>query len=492
MKYLILCLVAVAAVLGIALRSVEVLNHNYVFVYDQGLDMLAARSIAVDHKLTLIGSEAGGGFAGLPGIFHGPGYHYILAGISVLTRGDPYGEIFALWVASLLSVWFLYLIGKRLFGFWGGVATAVIALVSPAFIGMSRMIWAPNFAGLFVVAYIAALLVRKHKNFSDGLLLGLSAAFLYNFEIPLAAAACLGALAYLIFVDRIKVFRVWGGFILGCAVAFLPMAAFDARHGWLTTRGLVGFFLHPAVVTKTAPFDVAGHLSVFLYHASGIFPFITGLPFWFWFVLLALGVWFFRPGVKEREARNGMSGLVLLVLAHIVLFLPYRNPIYGHYLTILSYVYVLVAGGIIARIIATRRWVILTVSAILFIVPSILSYPKTISTDYHDYGGTAKIRGKKDAVDFIYRDAKGAPFGLLVFSPPVYTYPYEYVLQWYAKSRYGYLPTAGKDKIFYLLIEPDPEKPWSYRGWLETVIKSGTTIASWTLPSGFMIEKRME
>ena len=41
------------------IRVVEVTNGNYVFGFDQGLDFMAARSIAVDHKLTLIGAEAG-------------------------------------------------------------------------------------------------------------------------------------------------------------------------------------------------------------------------------------------------------------------------------------------------------------------------------------------------------------------------------------------------------------------------------------------------
>lgn len=492
MKYLVVFLIAVAAILGIALRSVEVLNHNYVFVYDQGLDMLAARSIATDHKLTLIGAEAGGGFAGLPGIFHGPGYHYILATISVLSRGDPYGEIVALWFMNVVGIWLLYLIGKKLFGFWGGVGSAVVVLVSPVFISMSRMIWAPNFAGLFVIGYLYILLVRKHKTPMELFLLGLSGSILYNFEIPLAVAGCLGALVYLWFVDRKRAVSSWVAVGIGCVIGFLPMIAFDARHGWLTVRGLIGFFLHPAAVTKATPFDIMGHLTVLLYYANGIFPVITGLPYWFWFVVLGIGLWFFRPVPKETQHISAIKGLLILVGVHVLLFLPYRNPIYGHYLTILSYVYVLLAGCIIARIVKKRQWILLGIGVVLIVIPPILSYPKTIRTDYADYGGTAKIRGKEDAIDFIYRDVKGGPFGLLIFTPPVYTYPYEYVLQWYALPRYGYLPKAGKDHVFYLLIEQDPEKPWSYQGWLETVIKTGTVVSTTKLPSGFIIQKRME
>jgi hypothetical protein len=45
--------------------------------------------------------------------------------------------------------------------------------------------------------------------------------------------------------------------------------------------------------------------------------------------------------------------------------------------------------------------------------------------------------------------------------------------------------------VFYLLIEPDGAKPWSYKGWEETVVKTGTVVWQKTLPSGFIVEKRM-
>jgi hypothetical protein len=112
-------------------------------------------------------------------------------------------------------------------------------------------------------------------------------------------------------------------------------------------------------------------------------------------------------------------------------------------------------------------------------------------SDYHDYGGTNKIRGKIDAIRFIYQDAKGKPFNLLVFTPPVYTYPYDYLLWWYGQRTYGYMPGKDKKGTLYLLIDVDNTKPWSYVGWLETVIKSGKTVATWTLPSGFIVEKRI-
>jgi hypothetical protein len=105
-------------------------------------------------------------------------------------------------------------------------------------------------------------------------------------------------------------------------------------------------------------------------------------------------------------------------------------------------------------------------------------------------GGVAKTKGKLAAIDFIYNDAKGKPFGLLVFTPPVYTYAYDYLIWWHGEKKYKYKPYSDKKGTFYLLMEIDPQKPWSYKGWLETVIKNGDIIYTKTLPSGLMVQKR--
>lgn len=492
MKYVVVTMALIAAILGIALRSVELFNQNYVFVYDQGLDMLAARSIAVDHKMTLIGAEAGGGFAGLPGIFHGPGYHYLLAFVSLFSKGDPYGAMVFLWITQIVGLGLIYILGKRVIGFWGGVVSTFVAAVSPVFIGMTRVIWAPNFAGLGILLYFYVLLTIRHKKFSHALLLGFVSSGLYHFEIPIAVAGLLSSCVYLLVVEKIRSVSTLASFVLGSIFGVIPMIAFDARHGWTMVQGVIGFITHPVVVTKSGSVDVIGHVQTILFHINGIFPSIQSLPYWFWFVTIAVGTWLLFRGDKKEERRRIVHALLITFYVHIALFVLYRNPIYGHYLTLLSYTCVMIVGYLGQRIMEVRKEWLLVVFISVLAVPAILLYPRTIIADYYDDGGTAKIRGKKAAIDFIYTDAQGKPFNVLIFSPPVYTYPYDYILQWYAQHTYGYLPKYEKQGTFYLLIEPDSDKPWSYNGWLETVIQTGIVEKTWKLPSGFIIEKRVE
>jgi hypothetical protein len=111
--------------------------------------------------------------------------------------------------------------------------------------------------------------------------------------------------------------------------------------------------------------------------------------------------------------------------------------------------------------------------------------------DWTDYGGTQKIKGKINVVDEIYKDANGQPFGLFIFTPPVFTEPYDYTVNWYGKKTYGYVPNQSMNGLFYLLIEPSIESPWSYKGWVETVIKKGDLVWEKTLDNGFIIQKRI-
>lgn len=478
----------IAASLGIVLRSIEVMTGNYVFGYDQGLDMLAAWSIAFDHKLTLIGSAAGGGFAGLPGIFHGPGYHYILAAIAIISRGNPYGAVVAVWLLNLIASLGIILVSKRLFGVWGAVGSALLLAVSPFFIGLSRMIWAPNFSVLCILWYVYEL-TRPHASRTPLriFLFGCSAALLYHFEIPIAAGAILAGIAALFFVEKKRRFVDMFVYGFGVLVGILPMIVFDIRHGFMTFRGLVSMMLHPIAVTNMKGIDFVGHMRVFLYQVNGVFPVVQNLPYWFWALVLTVIVIIIRNTSKDNE---GVKKLLCIIGVHLLLFIPYRNPIYGHYLTLFSFAIVFLFAYIFSYGMSRFRWATYGAVFFLLLVPSLYRYPMVIRTDYADYGGTAKIRGKIDAINTVYEKAGEKPFGLFVFTPPVYTYAYDYLLRWYAAKRYGYIPKAETNGQFYLLIEKDPSQPWSSDGWKETVIRVGTTTDSWTLPSGFILERR--
>ena len=67
-------LLSAILLLGFFLRAQETLSGNFLFLKDQGRDMLAVKSVVVDKKPTLIGP-----YTGFRGVFQGPLYYYVLA-----------------------------------------------------------------------------------------------------------------------------------------------------------------------------------------------------------------------------------------------------------------------------------------------------------------------------------------------------------------------------------------------------------------------------
>jgi len=174
----------------------------------------------------------------------------------------------------------------------------------------------------------------------------------------------------------------------------------------------------------------------------------------------------------------------------IALCLVYPFPLRYWYLTGFQSFYIVLSGIILAKLNKSVIGRVLFVGILSVCLTYSAHKINTLYIHPPNDGGFAKIRGKIRAIDYIYKDAKGGAFGVFVFTPPVLTDAYDYLLWWQGTQRYGYVPHKKKEGLVYLLIEPDPDKPWSYKGWLETVIQKGTIEETVTLQSGLIIQKR--
>lgn len=493
--WLFAVIIVLCIALGVALRFIETVNGNYVFGFDQGLDFLAARSIAVDHKLTLIGSEAGAGYAGLPGIFHGPGYRYILAILLVAAGGNPYGAIVFLAVLSIAVMWGIFTVCRRVFGVQTAWIAVALVSVSLPLSAQARMIWAPNFSGIIAVPLLFALWKSQKKHPVYIFITAYLAALLYHFEIPMAAPAILGTFIYFLIALNLRSLREWGAYAGGVLLGLLPMILFESRHGWSVFRGIISYAGRTGSATGTVPFAPMkellgdGNALFGTIRESFIFisPWVSALFPW----ILIISAISYVYSEKRKEIKLFVTALLYILAAHFIIFYPYRGPVYAHYLSLLYFIYPILAAYSAVRSLKSGVTRVITYALGLMLLMGVAAkIPKIIAYDLYDYGGTAKIRGKIDAIDSIYNHAAGTGFNLQVFTPPVLPHAYDYLIRWYAAKRYGYIPGREVSGTVYLLIEPDPEKPWSYNGWLETVIKKGETTATWKLPSGFIIEKR--
>jgi hypothetical protein len=268
------------------------------------------------------------------------------------------------------------------------------------------------------------------------------------------------------------------------------------RHGFQGTKNLLTYLTthHEAQAHSPSYFSIFfGHIYAFLNNFNDSFATVHLIP-WIIIVLFFIPLYSFIKHEHDKKRKYFLIFLLLLVPIAFVIFIPLRNTVWGHFLIELNIVYIFLFTYLLFINLQKSKQIISLGYLLLFIVFIITAMFNALTTwqhDFNDFGGTSKIKGKEMALDYIYNDAKGEHFGLIAFDPAVYTYAYDYLTWWYGNNKYGYIPHQRKEGVVYLLIEKDPSKPWSYQGWLQTVIKTGTVLETRELPNGAIVQKRV-
>lgn len=502
MKRIIIKLTTIILILligiGVVARSVEVINKNYLWGFDHGREYLMVRDIIENRNPILIGTPLGAGSAGIQGIFHGPGYYYLLTIPYILFGGDPYGGLLLMYAYGVSALVVFYLLSRKIFPRLGALlATAFISL-SPEIIAQSRSLWSPHPSTLFIVLcfyFTYLFLSAKDKKMLFIFLSAFFGGFIYNFEFAIAIPITLSLIFLSIFTFK-KTIKPYMFLIGGFIAAYLPMMLFEVRHNFMAVNGILKYLTtHETGKNKTTfVANSIDHFWSFLYNVGNTFPAQSVIPALIIFALIAIP---FVYLVRKEKAPKKTFFIWLSSLPIITFFVLsfLRNTVYHYYLYHLNVVYIFLFAYVIVGLYKIKKMRVIfylyCIVVAFFFISAIPKNTAMITYDIADYGGDAKIKGKTDAIDFIYKDAKGEKFGLLIFTPPVYTYPYDYLIEWYGVKKYGYKPHKEKKGTFYLLMEVDGSKPWSYRGWMETVVKDGEVVFEKRLTSGIIIQKRI-
>lgn len=124
-------------------RTGEILNFNY----DQGRDALVIWDLIHSHKFFLIGPTTG-----LPGIFRGPFYYYLIAPFYWLGKGNPVWPAVFLAITSVAALGLMYYLAKKIGGKLAGAMALVLGGFSLQIIGTSR--WLSNPTPMLLLSMI--------------------------------------------------------------------------------------------------------------------------------------------------------------------------------------------------------------------------------------------------------------------------------------------------------------------------------------------------
>lgn len=481
---------SVISFLFLLTRSAEYISRNFIFILDQGRDYVFVRDLVLNKKITLIGSEIGGGFAGFQGIFQGPFHFYFLSVFYALFKGDPYGGLIYMGLFAVLSVITAYVLGRKVFGNFYGLILAFLVTVSPPLIAQAKFIWNPYPITFFLLLTFLFVYLSLKKQPKYLLLAGFFSAFTYNFEIATTVPLLVSLVLFYIFVAKLRKIKEYVYLFAGIIAGVLPFLLFEVRHGF---NALTGFFSYMTSFGGEKDYGLINNrLDRFLYNFNDTFPHQNIFPELSLLIVFAGSVLILVMREKRAEIKKMLIFLGILISATIFIFSFLRNTIFMYYFYQLNLVYIFIFTYILYGARVQKKYILQLIFGFLLIMFAFLAYKtgvKDFKNDLSDRNAFQKIKGKTDAVNYIYNDAGNIPFGLFIFAPTVYTYPYDYLF-WLNGKNYKNVPSQDKNGLFYLLIEVDRDQPWTYKGWLETVIKEGAVIEEKTLPSGLIIQKR--
>lgn len=478
-------------IIGSFLRLQGVFSNSFAFTYDVGRDMLALWNIVYDHKIPLIGATTG-----LAGVFYGPWWYYFLTPFFVIFRGDPQGIAFLMSVIGVLSIVASYILGVKLAGKPLGLIFAALTAISPVLISLSAQIWNPNIAPLFVMILLYLLYKIysiKQKTGRYYLLLGVLVGINIDLEIVYGIMLMLGTVVSLGIIKNknigLKNFLL---LVIGGLFIASPRIIFDLRHDFLMTNSLIKF-----LTEGNSSGGLNQIIAVFLNRVSILFDFFNSTialenktigAILLLFIILPI-VFFYKKSEDIIKKFILTISIMLLFFLFGTTFFSY--DIWPHYLVGVPVLFLLLLSISIYLI---GKYSKLNFAPIIIVV--ILFYlnlnPITLLKDLSNplwVGDASVYRNQKEVIDYVYSQAKGKDFKYVVYTPPVYDYPYQYMFKWYGPRKYNYGPQVQSDLAFFIL-EPDNQYPERLLNWLIERKDDGKVIKVKELKSGIIIQER--
>lgn len=432
---------------ALVLRWLYLPKGAITFGYDQARDAFIVQQI-LNGDLKVLGPPVGG----LPGIFHGVFYYYVIAPAYYFGHGDPI--IVAYWMSFLnaLGVFLVYFFVKKLTDQWFPSFLAAL-IYSVSFEATQYANWLSNVSLgiLFVPAiYFGIWLWLKTKQTIGAVVTGLALGL---------SIQCNAALAYhgipvifWLYVQRGLVnSKSLVLFFVSLIISMLSMIISELKFNEGGIAGLWYLFSSQDKVANSVKF---GEFLVNYFNQLGN--------------VFSLNIFPLNP------VFGALIGIILYLRAGIILSKAKVNEFLTWPTLLLSapigYIFALAFGGgstphitvgiatLLSAVMGITIWQMFMKSkifAIVFLVVILCSNIVKIVLE-NDQGQTnfaiqkgLVLSSEISAIELTYRLSEGGPFSISTLTSPLYVNTtWSYLYNWYGMSKYGYLPSwIGNDQI---------------------------------------------
>lgn len=420
---------------------------NLIFVYDQGRDAQVIQNI-LKGKLTLIGPTTG-----IPGLFLGPFYYYLIAPFYWLGAGNPLVPTIFLISLAVLGIFVCGIFSWKISTKKAAIFSAFLLAVNYGHIFYSRWLSNPNPILLLSSLYFLTvyLWITKSTMFKAGLagfLLGLC------LQTQFANAIFFIPVTILLFVFYYKKFKISEILLFLCLflIALSPLILFNLRHDFIMITAFKQFFSKSSEkipllnVFKTRPIFYFKNLTFFITPKTPIL-----------FGVLAILIIIYL--LQKKFWKN--SGLVILTLwffIPLLLALFYQSNkgvMWDYYLISQPIPFLMLLSCCLNDLAMKFKSFGLPLIVLFLSFFTVVNIKEWQIYQSPESNGTS-LGTRIKAIDKVYQAAGSRPFDVEIFVANLQPNGYYYLFEWYGAKKYGFVPKFenSREKLLFFIMEP--------------------------------------
>ncbi len=471
-------------------RLKPIYSQTVGYTFDQGRDFLKAAEVILYGKPTFIGPTTG-----IMGIFHGAWWYYLLTIPFVLFRGSPIGFYYFNFFIQLGAFFLLAIFLKKYFDLFTAYIISLLVAVSPYFISTSiflgnNVIVLPFLLLFLIVNFLIIEKKIKKKERTFAFLLGLFLGFIAEFEFAFGLLLIPTYFILLLGFPPIRTYifksKRWAIYLIGLLIPFLPRIFFELRHGFLQTKTLLSFLLHPKLFTPKPYADVfKDRQNLFVGYFKGIF---THDPVAITILIAVIFCLSFTLYKKSLVYKNFLYFLFLLLGLLFVFSTLYKDTFWVNYYEGIQYIFLLITAVSLAK---TKSFKYLTLIKSLLIIVIIFFASQSLIKELKSKPNFVglPLRNQLNVVLYVQSQEKNlAKYCVKIYTPPVIPYTYNYLFL--SRKLSSNIATPDDNWVHnrcWFIIETDDYKK-RQTDWIKANIPQAAKVLTSKMLNGVTIE----
>jgi len=332
------------------------IDQYMTFLGDEGRDAIIVRRLLVEAHPPLIGPGTSIGQ-----MYLGPLYYYMMAPALLLANFSPVGPAIQIAILGIITVAFVWWVGREWFGKTAGLTSAGLYAISPTVIIYSRSSWNPNIMPFFALLSIYSIWrVWKYKEFKWLMVLGI--AFAFALQSHYLGLLLVPTIFLFWILTYLEIKKLNGNFLRKSVFGLLiflglmsPLLFFDIRHNWMNSQAIYKFFAVRQETVSIRPWSAIPKMPEIL---SQINTSLVAGKNTLMGQILSVGiaavfvwlVWLFFKNKKKFSENNNLTILLFWIGFSLIGLGLYKQQIYDHYFGFVFAAIFLMMGFMVQKI----------------------------------------------------------------------------------------------------------------------------------------------